>query len=545
MRWVTRGILSLVLLSFANPTQAVCPFARLIGSANQSGGVSYVYTPGVDPASSPSMSSISSAFEGSFWALGAGDPAIGAGFDNGSFQAERLPNAVDGWIASYVGYPAFISSSWGADAGIDGCIDDAAEPRCTVILLEDEVDSIGYFALLSDLADGGLNFSYLQPNDAPINLAPLPGAPVTDQLRLTATTVQVSFDTPEIGAGSYLGCGGEWTGYQLYRNELPGSAGMPSDPRIADGGWQPIGDPISAGAAGTIVVECPAEGHVFLGTQLLFDSGFSTNRVSSGVLVQCAACAGTDADGDGFCADDPNLPDCDDADASVFPGAEQRCDGVNNNCADPQWPLLPANEVDADGDSFADCSGDCNDNDPLVSPARSESCNGADDNCDGDVDDLNGFVDLDEDSVDGACDNCPFVSNASQADADQDGIGDACDDAPNVPNQPDADGDGEADFTDLCAETAQGADVDQAGCSIEQFCALRPADSIVDRLACIFSDWRNDEPLMQFAQRDCQIALRPGAVDVVPSTSDADGTVIDLQPDATAGSRASSVCAPR
>lgn len=57
---------------------------------------------------------------------------------------------------------------------------------------------------------------------------------------------------------------------------------------------------------------------------------------------------GGDADGDGVRAD---AGDCDDADPSVYPGATERCDGVDNDCDGA--PM--AGEVDADSDGDLDC----------------------------------------------------------------------------------------------------------------------------------------------------------------------------------------------
>jgi hypothetical protein len=53
--------------------------------------------------------------------------------------------------------------------------------------------------------------------------------------------------------------------------------------------------------------------------------------------------------------------DCDDTRASVYPGAPEICDGINNDCSDAAWPALPAGEWDTDGDSHRVCAGDCND----------------------------------------------------------------------------------------------------------------------------------------------------------------------------------------
>ncbi|MBN2800244.1 MAG: putative metal-binding motif-containing protein [Deltaproteobacteria bacterium] len=90
--------------------------------------------------------------------------------------------------------------------------------------------------------------------------------------------------------------------------------------------------------------------------------------------------------------------DCDDADATVSPGALERCDGVDHDCdgavGDQPWFL------DLDGDGYGDgevvsegCDaggplwtatrGDCDDLDFLTHPGAEEACDGNDHDCDG------------------------------------------------------------------------------------------------------------------------------------------------------------------
>ena len=144
-----------------------------------------------------------------------------------------------------------------------------------------------------------------------------------------------------------------------------------------------------------------------------------------------------DLDGDGFglpggpnCASG-DADDCNDTDPSVFPNARETCDGRNNDCNDPAWPELPVGEADGDGDGDGalPCSGDCDDAAPSVFPGAPELCNTIDDDCDGltDEDALNEFDDGDADGLGGACDNCIAVRNPGQSDNDQDGLGDHCD----------------------------------------------------------------------------------------------------------------------
>ena len=89
-----------------------------------------------------------------------------------------------------------------------------------------------------------------------------------------------------------------------------------------------------------------------------------------------------DLDGDGHvdaALGCPTCDDCDDNNAAVFPGNEELCDGLDNNCDGN----IGALEVDNDGDNFLICDGDCNDNSVAQNPSINEICDGLDNDCDG------------------------------------------------------------------------------------------------------------------------------------------------------------------
>ena len=123
-----------------------------------------------------------------------------------------------------------------------------------------------------------------------------------------------------------------------------------------------------------------------------------------------------DADGDGYgnpeeqttaCESPegyvPFSSDCDDANASVFPGADEECDGIDNDCSgeideDVGYVFYTDRDQDGYGDEtstvlmcewslgFAETAGDCDDLNATVNPAAVEECDGVDNDCDEAVD---------------------------------------------------------------------------------------------------------------------------------------------------------------
>jgi hypothetical protein len=122
-----------------------------------------------------------------------------------------------------------------------------------------------------------------------------------------------------------------------------------------------------------------------------------------------------DADGDGFgddatgvvtCAQPANTVtiggDCDDADSTVYPGAMELCDGIDNNCnssideglstttyyedldGDTYGSSVVVTTCETLGNGFVLITGDCDDNNPNAYPGAMDVLdNGIDENCDG------------------------------------------------------------------------------------------------------------------------------------------------------------------
>lgn len=141
-----------------------------------------------------------------------------------------------------------------------------------------------------------------------------------------------------------------------------------------------------------------------------------------------------DADGDGV----PAATDCDDSDATVYPGAEELpYDGIDQDCSGEDL-----NDVDGDGDVAEEAGGDdCDDADAGVGPSSEDiPYDGLDQDCSGeDLTDVDGdgHDSMDVESGDD-CDDTDDTINPTASEVPYDGLDQDCDGE----DLTDADGDG-------------------------------------------------------------------------------------------------------
>ena len=228
-----------------------------------------------------------------------------------------------------------------------------------------------------------------------------------------------------------------------------------------------------------------------------------------------------------------SFDDCDDLDASSFPGGIELCDGADNDCdgsvdEDPVDALTWFQDLDGDGyggeitdtaceqpSGWVEGGGDCNDVSAEVRPGAEELCNGIDDDCDGlvdasDDDLVDGFVryvDVDGDGYGtdevlvcsagegevgeaGDCDDADPMVHPGAAERCN-GIDDDCDGLVDLEDgelvdavvfYADEDGDGFGGDERLGCEAAEG-EVDRGGDCDDEAAAVNPdADEVCNGL---------------------------------------------------------------
>jgi len=240
---------------------------------------------------------------------------------------------------------------------------------------------------------------------------------------------------------------------------------------------------------------------------------------------------GFDDDEDGFvdganadCAANlgPAELDCDDGDDLVYPGAPERCNDEDDDCDG----LVTDEEADEDGDQFTPCEDDCDDSVISINPAMIEVCDGLDTNCDGDL--LEDEVDADEDTW-LPCDPllAPFFDHTP-----------ALPEGDPIPNVGGFSGGGDCDDDDelIYPDAAEACDLVDNDCDEdidEDFDLDR--DGFVDGTVDVDGDGIPDCEAGGHTLLDCddaELSTHPGALEACDLVdSDCDGSLADEFPD--------------
>ena len=294
------------------PAQAACGSPILLDTVGENliSNPDWCGGAGVGCYDSVSGPPVSANVKGVFWALGTGDPVLDVGDDSGGFTGGLGPT--DSWIkqvsevfgAGLYHYPAFATLKGGAgfqsgnpvnwSLPVDGCVENAGADPCTCVLLTDEWNGQGYFAILG--AKRSPNFDLTTGGD--LVMAPIP-APTIVRNTLDVTTADMTFEVMAAApvGGNFVkdGCACD-VGFRVYGNVMDRGTGPPTS---RSAGWVPLpapgggAQPVTAhGGTAMAVADCDptVEQDLYLGVVFAGTDGFETAVVSANsTLVPCGA----------------------------------------------------------------------------------------------------------------------------------------------------------------------------------------------------------------------------------------------------------------
>ena len=303
----------------------------------------------------------------------------------------------------------------------EGIVDDDDDPE---VLSVSWIDSLTSSALEEDSyveADGTVQLytSALEPGDHTIVLRVIDTDNNAEEATIEVTIIDVP-DKPSLTIlhpdlkGVEKGLDGSPFIFMVEVDDYQD----PAEDVVVEMTANPYGLVCTMSPDGSGIAQCP--GTLPLGPYTLTFTATDTddNATVANAPYSVVGPGDYDADGDGYT---PNGGDCNDSSPYVYPGADEICDGLDNDCIEATAIDVGTDCYDDDGDGFCEnppcvntteTLADCDDTDPQAYPDPSipEVVNGADDDCDGEIDE--GTVVYDDDS-DGYCEEPPCVNVSS------------------------------------------------------------------------------------------------------------------------------------
>jgi len=289
-----------LVLSIAQPAQAACADPAIVTTVDDTVDpvlrthvwTEYYFTPSFFPGAAPYSTAgppFSSEFSAAWWELGRGAANNGA-------------NTWDNWISfatnDYMGtlyyYGAEIFGGWG-QGGVADCVQSGA---CTCVLMNDEFQATGYWAVVANVNTGAVRTTLLrQPGMDPAgNASPIVLRPISSPVILSAARdgvfivlmVNVAADAEaryELGGCDCV------SGYRVMSQTRPRHEPPPVDRDVSL--WTELpGQPAAGTPLGTpieVTLDCSnTELNYYLTTQIVGQDGFDTNKVSqNSTRVEC------------------------------------------------------------------------------------------------------------------------------------------------------------------------------------------------------------------------------------------------------------------